>query len=371
MRIARPVRRATAARLVAAIAVLASLGASLAPSAGAHAVVSLRGSTLVYDARDDVSANQLVLSVERTRYRLADAGSEGGIRPPPRCSPGQVDPETGDVIEVLCPRAGVRRIDIDVGEAPDSVSAASAPVPLRVRGGAGADGIAGGLVADVLDGGEGNDRVFGQGGADVVAGGAGDDTLAGDTGDDVLRGEAGTDGLYGGMGADTLEARDGELDEAACGFGNDRLVADQFDSIVELESCETVDRAVVAPAQGTTPGSRFDLTPPRVRAGGLTVQRLVRGGLTVLATVTEVGQVVAAGYVDVARGRRHLLLPVRARVAVDGGGVALRLRLPAPSARRIRRALRRGDRATALITIVATDAAGNAGSARLRVRVRR
>ena len=357
--------------LLAALAGSAALAGALAPPAGAHAVLTLRGSTLVYDARDDVSANRLVVSTERARYRFADAGSEGGIQAPPRCTPGAVDAQTGDVVEVFCPRAGVRRIHIDVGEAQDSVSASSAPVPLRIRGGAGADSITAGNVADDLSGGTGNDVVYGFGGADRVSGGAGDDVLSGDAHDDVLRGDAGTDGLYGGAGADTHEARDGELDEVACGTGADRLVADQFDTIVQPETCEVDDRAVVAPAQGATRGSRFDQAPPQVRAGGLTVQRLAPRGLTVLATVSEAAQVAAAGYVDVRRGRRHLLLPVRAQVTVDGGGAVLRVRPKARVARSLRRSLRRRDTVIAIVTVVATDAAGNAGAARLRIRLRR
>jgi hypothetical protein len=357
-------------KLLVGACVAAVMGAA-APSAAAHAVMRSVGSTLVYHARDDVSANNLVVTVDGRDFRFRDPGSDGGIQPPPHCVPGETDPATGYLVEVYCPRAGVRRLDIDVGEAQDGVSAPSVAIPMRIRGGPGADSFVGGTGADTLLGGPGNDGIFGFDGADRISGGAGDDTLGGDGGDDVLVGDAGTDGLYGGPGADTLEARDGELDELACGLGTDRLVADQFDTVVETDTCEAVDRAVVAPAVGGAPGNRFDRTAPRLRAGGLTLQRLTGRTVTVLATVSEAGQVAAAGYVDLARGRRHLLMPVRATVRVDGGGVTLRPRLAAAAARRVRRALARGERAMAVVTLVATDASGNAASTRIRVRLRR
>ena len=66
-----------------------------------------------------------------------------------------------------------------------------------------------------------------------------------------------------------------------------------------------------------------------------------------------------------------MLLPTRADVRVDGGGVTLQLRLAPSAARPIRRALERGRPPTAVVTLVATDLSGNAAGARLRVRLQR
>lgn len=357
-------RRLAAATLVALLMVPA-------PAAHAHAVMRAAGDTLSYGARDDVSANALVLTLRGGDVRFEDPGSVGGIRPAPACSPDAVAAGSGDITAVLCPRAGVRRIRVDTGEAQDVVAGSSVPVALRVRAGAGADSVGGSSAADTIAGGAGNDTLFGNDGPDVVTGGAGDDVVSGDADDDVLTGGAGTDGLYGGLGADTLHARDGELDEVACGAGADRVVADQFDTVIEPDSCETIEREVVPAAQATRPGGRFDRSPPIVRAGGLTLQPLrAAGSLDVLVTMSEAGEAVAAGYVQIRGGRRYLLLPARAAVAVDGGGAALRLRLVPAAARRVRRALARGGRAVATVSVVGTDASGNAAPAAIRVRLR-
>lgn len=345
----------------------------VAPAAGAHAHAVMRatGDTLAYSARDDVSPNVLVLALRGGDLRFEDPGSIGGIRPAPACAPDAVDGRSGDITAVLCPRAGVRRIHVDTGEAQDVVAGSSVPVALRVRAGAGADSAGGSSVADAIAGGAGNDTLFGNGGADAVAGGAGDDIVSGDADDDVLTGGPGTDGLYGGAGADTLLARDGELDEVACGAGSDRLVADQFDTVIEPDSCEAIEREVVPAAQAIRRGDRFDRSPPLVRAGGLALQPLRGRSLEVLATMSEAGRAVAAGYVQIRGGRRYLLLPARATVAVDGGGATLRLRLVPAAARRVRRALARGGSAVATVDVVGTDASGNAAPATMRVRLRR
>ena len=81
--------------------------------------------------------------------RFEDPGSVGGIRPAPACAPDAVD-GSGDITAVLCPRAGVRRIRVDTGEAQDVVAGSSVPVAPRVRAGAGADSVGGSSVADTI-----------------------------------------------------------------------------------------------------------------------------------------------------------------------------------------------------------------------------
>jgi hypothetical protein len=109
-----------------------------------------------------------------------------------------------------------------------------------------------------------------------------------------------------------------------------------------------------------------------VRAGGSTLQRArASGRVDVLATVSEVSDLTAAGFVTIGE-RRFVLRSARARVEVGGGGVRLRLTLAPRDARRLRRLLRGRRRAYARISVVATDTAGNSASVRLpRIRLRR
>jgi len=110
-----------------------------------------------------------------------------------------------------------------------------------------ADGLAGGVVSEVLfglggddvlngragddtiDGGTGNDTINGWQDDDSLFGGEGDDSIDGDssdpssgTGDDLLAGEAGNDTLFGNGGDDTLNGGAG-VDSTNGGTGNDTL----------------------------------------------------------------------------------------------------------------------------------------------------
>ena len=59
------------------------------------------------------------------------------------------------------------------------------------------------------------------------------------------------DALTGGRGRDTFHVRDGEVDRISCGQGRDRVLADQYDVIVDATpanangSCEVVLRSSV------------------------------------------------------------------------------------------------------------------------------
>jgi hypothetical protein len=323
------------------IAIVAAvlLGAAALPaSAGAHAIVSLDGATIVYTARDATSQNTLTAAVTADRVRFRDPTVDGGIDPGP-CDPGEVD-GNGFIIEVRCPRSADTRLRIDVADREDSVRvgevSGAAPVASSVSGGVGADNLIGGGAADLLDGGPGEDT------------------------------------LNGGAGDDELRARDDAADRVTCGDGNDRAEIDAAD--VVDDTCEAVDRADPAPGGGPSPppAGGPDTTPPRVEGGALTFQRIGRSRtLRVLATASEVAQL-AAGATVVVAGQRFTFSPARARVRVAGGGATLRLRLGRAAWNAIRRALARRRRLSAIVTVVATDGAGNSSATRLpRIRLAR
>jgi Ca2+-binding RTX toxin-like protein len=72
-----------------------------------------------------------------------------------------------------------------------------------ILGGAGSDGIEGGIANRIL-GEQGDDVLKGGVSADFLWGGIGNDTIDGDDGDDWLMGDAGADHLFGDVGADRL-----------------------------------------------------------------------------------------------------------------------------------------------------------------------
>jgi Ca2+-binding RTX toxin-like protein len=92
----------------------------------------------------------------------------------------------------------------------------------NVRGGAGADQLAGDEGANVLHAGDGGGRVAGRGGDDALTGGVGPDTLDGGDGVDHLAGAGrDVDLLYGGARDDLLETVSGGLADG--GDGDDKI----------------------------------------------------------------------------------------------------------------------------------------------------
>jgi hypothetical protein len=350
-------------RLLAAAAAAATTLLALPSGADAHSVMARQGSALLYNATDDVAENRLNVTTQGSNLRFYDPGADGGISPAEGCTPGDTDNQ-GFIIEVICPRAGLGLVRIDVGEAEDS-AILDVPINTLVVGGRGADTLTTTSGArDTINGGDGNDRISSGGGNDSILGGNGDDTIGGGGGDDTLQGGLGIDSVAGESGNDELRLRDGLADTATCGDGADRVEADQADQPGDGGACEAFERQDTAPPpdSGSTRGDR---TPPRVRVGGSTRQRLRRNAITVLATSSEAGEAVAAGYVIVGDSR-YPLRNARGRIRVGGGGVALRPRLTAARARAVARALRRRRRVTVVVSVVATDRAGNSATARMR-----
>ncbi len=100
-----------------------------------------------------------------------------------------------------------------------------------INGGDGDDTIYGGAGDDVIDGGAGDDTLYGGDGDDVIYGGDGDDTIYGGAGDDIIDGGAGDDTLYGGDGDDVIYGGDGD-DTIYGGAGDDALYGGDGDDVI-------------------------------------------------------------------------------------------------------------------------------------------
>lgn len=320
-------------RLVLATAVVLALPAS----AEAHAIVTIEGPTIVYSAPDATSSSTVTVAVGDTKVRITDRTIDGGISSG-SCDPGAVD-GSGAIIEVTCARDAASRLRVDVGPRDDTVelseAAGAPPLPSVLIGGTGADRLTGGGAADQIDGGPGQDR------------------------------------LEGGAGDDELRARDGAVDVVGCGAGTDRAFLD--DAELADASCESLERtdppplATAAPSPGP---AAADTTPPAVSGGASTRQRLGRRvALRVSAGADEPAQVSATAVVRAGKRRFTLIAPQRRAGGADQQ-VGLMLRASSTTARALRRAARGRRPLYAVITISATDDAGNSAARRLpRIRV--
>jgi Ca2+-binding RTX toxin-like protein len=349
---------------------LAAVAISLAcPAvAQAHSLVRVSGGELRYVAADATSLNSLTVRVEGGNLVLRDPTVDGGMDPGP-CRPDEVTNDANSwIIQVSCSSDGVSRIRVSLGDREDSAELAVS-LPVSLSGGFGTDTLRSGDGADVVTGDDGRDSLFGGGGNDQVNAGDGNDFVAGGPGDDLLLGELGLDRLEGEDGSDNLRSRDGLADALICGGGYDRVDADTVDQIAG--DCEEVTRTLTPPPPGDW-SSGEDTVDPRVKAGGPTVQRIGRRGLIrIAASSSERGTLAASGFLDAA----GLSLPLssnRRRVTVGGGGVTLTVKLKPRELRIARRALRRGRRVVARLSVVATDSAGNSSQRRVPlIRLRR
>ena len=132
-----------------------------------------------------------------------------------------------------------------------------------VAGGHGADRLLGNEGPNTLVAHDGRDLLVGRGGNDYldgatsgvqdviatggdrIVGGAGADHVAAGAGPDVIDGGRGRDDVFGNAGDDRIDLRNGDLDEAACGDGRDRIRLDRLDYFSNRYggACEVVRRS--------------------------------------------------------------------------------------------------------------------------------
>lgn len=107
--------------------------------------------------------------------------------------------------ELLCKAPAIAGFEVNAGGGSDSVFFTSdIPVPVTIRGGAGADRLYGGGASDKIIGGPDNDLLVGRRGDDWIFGGPGPDRIIGGPGNDQLRGGPDKDKLVGGPGQNEL-----------------------------------------------------------------------------------------------------------------------------------------------------------------------
>ena len=186
---------------------------------------------------------------------------------------------------------------------------------------------------EVIHGSDGPDRLVGADGAQELRGNGGDDELVGGEGPDLL---------YGGDGADQLRGRDAGWDLLDCGDGNDPSAeGDEGDHVV---GCELSALAPLPDRRAPFLG----INSVRRRSTGMRVQTYSDEKVALTAALRV--------------GKRVLS---RRSLASALGSRAFLLRLSAADRRRLRRAR------TTTVTVVATDAAGNATTRTRRIRLKR
>jgi Ca2+-binding RTX toxin-like protein len=295
--------------------------------------------------------------------------------------------------------SGVEATELDGDDGDDTLQ--GGPARDLLDGGGGDDALDGGDGPDVLAGGLGHDTAdYGQrvapvavtigagaddgargeqddvrGDVEQVRGGAGDDLLTagadaaqlrGGLGNDTLRGGAGADLLDGGEGDDRLLARSSTADKdvVRCGAGVDGFDADRSDAVAA--DCESgrVDGVAVDSVAQLRGGPSLALLAPSVRV--VRVDRRNRFALNVACGARTVGRCAVKLVVRAKFGRRTLRIG-RARFRLAAGKARLvRLRVPRPAARALRRADRGGFAARMDMSVV--DALGRAARQRVALR---
>jgi Ca2+-binding RTX toxin-like protein len=203
--------------IAAAIAILASLPSLAGPStASSEGEITIHGPASSSHLRLSVSHGDLAVGGYLT------TGSNTG------CCQGQRP--------VLCPLAGVGRIEVVMGPRDDKVEVLDPlPVPLTVRLGAGSDKFIGNAEPDTCyPEGSKRNRCYGGGGNDICITGQKNSDCVGDGGDDYCRHGAGSDGCWGDFSPKPDDPRQGKPGNDVCymgpgedgchgGPGNDRL----------------------------------------------------------------------------------------------------------------------------------------------------
>ena len=243
-----------------------------------------------------------------------------------------------------------------------------------------------------LDGGDGNDTINGSYGSDVLRGGAGNDILRGIAGDDQIDGGPGGDTIHGGAdndtviggpgrdsihgdgeysgttlgGNDTIQARDGEIDQVACGWGADSAVLDANDLVDLVTDCEAVDKPAAEPGPGPGGPTPPPTTPPATLTVALSkpkaiAPRTLASGkaLAVTATVSQPCAATLELVVRAAEARRAKLgrssVTLASAVKAAPAGT---LRASLKVKKRYRSKLRRLKRLKTRVSITCTAASG-------------
>lgn len=310
-----------------------------------------------FHSEDTTVAGNYVISAAGTDISFFEDVDPQGSQyyPFDRCRPGRTT--GGRVVEVLCPRAGMKTITVEPGPAEDKVKYSIADIPGAFAGSSGADTAEFGDGTDDLAGEQGNDTLSAGGGDDLVDGNEGNDSLDGGAGNDRLNGGTGTDTIAAGAGDDTVLAADGLEETIDCGEGNDTVTADAQD---KLTGCENVTTQNIAAPKEQPVGD--DKVKPKVDYGGSSTQK---AGKTVrfAATCTEKGLIQAVGVVH-AGGITAATKPVTRKLGVGGGGLIVKLKLTRSHQRSIRKDLRKGRRPRVKVILSCTDDAGNTSRGR-------
>ncbi len=221
----------------AATLAVAGLLAVAAPASASTA--GLQGDTIVFTAAAG-ERNTVSVAIQAAGIYLRDSGN--ALSAGPGCA---LDSSN----EVACPRIGVARISVTLGDGDDAQSASASTgldLPIAVDGGPGADQLKAMNAGSTLTGGPGADVLQGANGPDALDGGSGDDTINGAAGDDTINA---ADGGFG--------------DLVDCGAGNDSASVDPAIGKIAAEAatgCENVTRPALS-VGGFLEGINFTALP--------------------------------------------------------------------------------------------------------------
>ena len=213
------------------------------------------------------------------------------------------------------------------------------------------------------------EAVVGGSAGDTLTGGAEPDALFGGPGPDTLDGRGGADVIGGEADNDTILARDGAVDDIDCGPGTDTAIVDSSDKVV---ACETVSTPPPPPAPPPPPPPA-DTTAPKLALSGAAVEKVLRlHGVVVFVSCPIEPCTATAGGKVVVRGssKRYKLKPAVTQIAT-ADKVKLKLRLRKTALKAIRRALERGKKVSAKVTVSAADAAGNLTTTQRTIKLQR
>ncbi|EWM55158.1 Mbeg1-like protein [Ruminococcus flavefaciens] len=106
---------------------------------------------------------------------------------------------------------------------------------------------------DVLHGHGGKDEIYGGPGRDIIYGAGGNDRLYGEGGNDTIYGGDDDDKIYGGSGDDTLiGGRGNDAYVFVRGFGNDNIIDNEGDNIIELRGYSPGELVVTSSGDDVT-----------------------------------------------------------------------------------------------------------------------